>query len=1165
MTQLSLKLLGGFSLLVDAQPVAGIAKTRMQDLLVYLFLHRSHPELRAQVASALWPETNDVQSLKNLRTIYARLRDLLPTTDLLLNAENQSMQWKPDAPIQVDVTRFEACCVQAEVLHRRSASEAAAAFEAALACYTGDLLPGDYSPWVVDARERLRQQWLDAHDVLATLLLAQGEARRALAFAQELVRADPLSEPAHMRRMEALLAMGNRAGALSAYHDCAKQLADELGVDPGAPMQRLYERVLFADEAEDSVRTVTQTAPAALPTLVAVAASHSRLVGRDKSMAWLQEQWAAACQGVPHAALLVGEAGIGKSRLAEQFAHTLSRAGGEVMIARAFPGAQVAYQAIAEWLGSPVVTGRLAQVDLAWRVEASRLAPALLAGVAHAPAPEPLTQAWQTHRFLQGMAEVLLAGCEPSAPRLLVLEDAHWVDADTIAWLPLLFKAAAGRPLMLLLTARLEDAEANEALKTLQESMPRTGEWSEHALMPLDAAETAAVAAELAKETLTLNDLFRLHRESEGNPLFIVEMVRSGFGSGQATAGAATQGDRQVGEALNLPPAVAATLRSRLAQLSEGARSLAECAAVIGREVNYELLAAVSQMDENSLLLRLDELWRRRILREQGGDGYDFSHDKLRQVAYAGMMNARRRALHRRTGEALAARPRAELHAAQIAAHFEAAGNLAPAAEWCRRAADEATKLNATAEAVRLYQHLLEEPLLALLSLAAQYDVRLALGKGLMVLGRVRDAKAKLEAAIEDAARLNDPLRRAWAQYELGVALGSLLEDQEALKQLEAAKALFAEHGDRAGQMKTMQYIGQNQVYFGQYDAASANYAHVVELARETGDAFMLGDTLAEIGWLALDQWRIAEAHELGQQAMPILESIGAKEKATWTALLLAFSSDSDAEDWQWRARALVLAQETESSEPRNWAIDRMGMLLVERGQLVEGLGMILAALDDGLQLDYSNIVAYGAESLGRALARAGFSSEAQAAFRSGIRISRSIEATFLAARIATQHAMHLLEVGDVEGAAAVVAEARATDFLAPPQYFLPELFTFLEVRIKRMQGLLRAEEADVVLGKLLESNLRYEISTEVVYWRWRLLPNASNHSEAVRLLGERYATRPHLRIRQRYAELTGETLAAAPQLPNLATFAPAPLPLETLLAHARESIAALEKYGAPH
>ncbi len=153
-----------------------------------------------------------------------------------------------------------------------------------------------------------------------------------------------------------------------------------------------------------------------------------------------------------------------------------------------------------------------------------------------------------------------------------------------------------------------------------------------------------------------------------------------------------------------MSPKVQAAIESRLAQLSEPARDLAGIAATIGREFTSDVLAYASEADEETLVRSLDELWRRRIVREQGAEAYDFSHDKIREVAYLALSPARRRHLHLRVAHALE-----RLHAhdpgpvsGQLAMHYERAGATGQATTWYVCAAEVAQRLYANVETIRL-------------------------------------------------------------------------------------------------------------------------------------------------------------------------------------------------------------------------------------------------------------------------------------------------------------------------------------------------------------------------------------------------------------------------------------------------------------------------------
>ena len=188
----------------------------------------------------------------------------------------------------------------------------------------------------------------------------------------------------------------------------------------------------------------------------------------------------------------------------------------------------------------------------------------------------------------------------------------------------------------------------------------------------------------------------RLYRETEGNPLFVVETVRAESG-GESPRACPEQGIP------GLPPRAHAVIAGRLAQLSDHAREIAAAAAVIGRAFDLEVLVRLVG-DEEVVARALDELWRKRIVREQGPNAYDFTHDKLRDVAYGETSAPQRRRLHRRVAEALVAAHEKDLDpvSAQIAAHYENAGLSEQAIPHYSRAAVVAQGVYAHDEAIAL-------------------------------------------------------------------------------------------------------------------------------------------------------------------------------------------------------------------------------------------------------------------------------------------------------------------------------------------------------------------------------------------------------------------------------------------------------------------------------
>ncbi len=312
-----------------------------------------------------------------------------------------------------------------------------------------------------------------------------------------------------------------------------------------------------------------------------------------------------------------------------------------------------------------------------------------------------MTEYGQRQRFFEALARAVLGAPQPL---LLLLDDLQWCDRETIEWLHYLLRFDARARMLVVGTARDEELPATHPLRTMLLHL-RSGRvpMTEIALEPLDAAETARLAAHFERHALDEVAALRLFRETQGNPLFVVEMARAGLGSPPASKGSAEQ------TRVELPSRVQAVIESRLAQLSPPAREVAHLGAAIGRGFGLALLLEAGQSSEDTVVRALDELWQRRIVKEIGADQYDFTHDKLREVAYAEIAPPQRRFLHRRIAQALEA-----LHAGAldplsgaIAAHLERAGLDAQAIELYQRAAVVAQRTYANEDAIDLLRRAL--------------------------------------------------------------------------------------------------------------------------------------------------------------------------------------------------------------------------------------------------------------------------------------------------------------------------------------------------------------------------------------------------------------------------------------------------------------------------
>jgi predicted ATPase len=687
---LYIRLLGSFSLASGDEPLDGINSARLQSLFAYLALHRDTPQLRQRLAFLFWPDSGEAQGRNNLRQLLHALRQAAPSLDGVLLADNHTLRWSPDALIHLDVAEFESALTLAETARRQNEPGVLlAALERAVGLYSGDLLPSCYDDWLIPERETVRQRYLSALRQLVHHLEAQRRYVQAIGHARRLVAHDPLDEAAYRDLMRLLTAVGDRAGAARVYHECVAALQRELGIAPSQETHQAY-TALVTESAPLSGRPATLSNPPSL-------------IGRQREWEQIQDAWRQACASGTGFLLVTGEAGIGKSRLTEEFLLAVQRQ--EIITARtrcyAAEGT-LSLAPVADWLRGAGLRASLGKLDAVWLAEVARILPELLSDYPDLPAVEPMSGYGQRQRFFQALARAILIAPQPL---LLLIDDVQWCDRETLEFLHFLLRFDPAARLLIVGAARIEELPAQHALRPLILDLRATTGVTEIALAPLDAAETATLASRLIDGDLEIVTAMRIYHETEGNPLFIVETMRAGLErAGGEEQAHSRVGDPADGAAHGISSKAQAVMASRLAQLSPPARELVALAATIGRAFALDLLTHASGADEETITHALDELWQRRIIREQDTADYDFSHDKLREVAYAEISAPQRRLLHRRIAHSLEAMRPDDLDAvsAQIAAHYDRAGEAERAIPYYERAALVSQRVYANEDAIDL-------------------------------------------------------------------------------------------------------------------------------------------------------------------------------------------------------------------------------------------------------------------------------------------------------------------------------------------------------------------------------------------------------------------------------------------------------------------------------
>src|SRR5579875_2015860 len=485
----------GEQAIVDERTGGGCARSwRAVVLAGFLACHAGLPQQRQRIAGLFWPDSTDAQALTNLRRELHYLRQVLGD-DPSLVVPPRDLCWRDAGTCRVDVRVFDteraAALAAAAAGDDRGAAEHAAA---AVAEYRGDLLPGTDDQWLIGARAQLRRQCVDLCDLICAAQMGAGELDRAADAARRRIQLEPLEETGYRTLMQVLADLGDRAGAISTYHHCASVLERELGVAPDAATRQAFQRLIA--HARPPARPMAasggpaRVGPASVP-----------LVGRSAELSTLQRAWRAAAAGGPGVALVRGSPGVGKTRLVAELAAIARRQGAVVASTQCFGTA-----------------GRLALAPVA-----GRLVPAGGHGE-HGTAPRAMVDAWQRHRFFEGLARALLA---VGRPLLLVLDNLRWCDQETLAFVTFCLGLADDAPLLVAATARGDASGDDPDLAGWIIRMRASGLLSELALGPLEPAGTTQLARAVCGRPLTAAAAELLHATTGGFPLLVIEAARS--------------------------------------------------------------------------------------------------------------------------------------------------------------------------------------------------------------------------------------------------------------------------------------------------------------------------------------------------------------------------------------------------------------------------------------------------------------------------------------------------------------------------------------------------------------------------------------------------------------------------------------------------------------
>lgn len=717
--------------MADGLAITGVNSERLQALLTFIVLHRDALQLRQRVAVHLWPDATDTDAKANLRRRLHELKQLIPGIDRWLRVEPKTIQWIQDENCWLDVAEFEiAIAASLPPPHSPTPpSSPTQALEQAAKLYQGDLLPSCYDDWIVSYREQLRQQAIAGLDRLVTLLTTQGNAPTAIRYAQQLQRIDPLYEPTYCHLMRLHVQQGDRASALRVYHQCMMMLRKELGVNPSPMTRQIYEELLALEDAPQQPTCVAIVHPTNLPLLQStvnpvLTTSELPLIGREAEWATIQ-QWVLDGQNRTHRdlLLLLGEPGIGKTRLLEELATTLQATGGYVLWGRGFEAEMLRPYGV--WMNAFQAVG------------ATEFLHELRALMLNADSSATLNR-----ERLFDMTAQFLGQLGETAPVLVVLDDMQWLDETSIAFLHYIVRLLSQQcPILFACAARKQEIQMNPPAYKLIQALHRGHRLRSVELAPLDRQHTL----DLAQAVGYTADDDQIFTNSGGNPLFALEIARTQAKSDEASA-----------DTLEM------LIQGRLMQLDEATRDLVPWIAALGRSFNPTILAQVMDLPLPQLLKAIEQLEQHSVIRPgrtiEEENLYDFAHDIVRQVAYQQFSEPRRRLIHTHIAQTLnkVASPTTQL-IDDVAHHADLGSDHELAASASLMAAERCLRIFAYAEASELIQRGIRH--CQYLEMATRVRLQAGLLKASVKAGvpkdRVVTLQQQLQQLIQEAAALH--------------------------------------------------------------------------------------------------------------------------------------------------------------------------------------------------------------------------------------------------------------------------------------------------------------------------------------------------------------------------------------------------------------------------
>jgi DNA-binding SARP family transcriptional activator len=800
--------------------VLDLGGQKQRALLAVLLLHANEVVSSDRLIEALWQEGPPDTAPKALQVYVSQLRKLLGRERLQTKAPGYLLRVDEG---ELDLARFRALRAE-ERPHE------------ALSIWRGPPL-GDfaYQRFAQAEIARLEEQRLACVEERVERDLAAGLHPDLVGELEALVVESPLRERLRRQLMLALYRSGRQAEALEAYQEARRALVDELGIEPSRELRELNQAILNQDPALDLVASRAPERDAA----------RGAFVGREGELAELISGLEDAIAGHGRLFLLVGEPGIGKSRLADELIVRAWSRGARVLVGRCWEaGGAPAYwpwvQSMRTYLHEIEIETLRRQLG-AGAVDLAQLLPELRDLFSDLGEPSSFDAESARFRLFEAVAGFLTRAAE-ARPLVLVLDDLHAADEPSLLLLQFLTRELGSSRILVLGACRDVDPTPTDPLTATLTELSREPVTKSMALTGLSEQDVARFIELTSGEAPTDEFVATIHDDTEGNPLFVGEIIRM-----LAAEGRLANAD---GPPLAIPQSVRDVIARRLRHLTEECNRILVLASVLGREFALDALATLASITEDELLETLDEAMTARVVSDLPGNPgrLRFAHLLIRDTLYEGLTTARRVRLHRLAVEALEALYRDEPghHLAELANHSIAGSEFDKGLRYARRAANRTLALLAYEEAARLYETALDAlDLSAPADESTRCELLLSLGEAEIRAGNSPAAKKAFLDAAEIARRLglSRGLAQAAAGYGGRLLYGRAGDDDKLVPLLEDGLAAL---GDEDIELRTRLLARLAGALRDEHsrDRRDALSQEAVELARRTGNDIALAYAL---------------------------------------------------------------------------------------------------------------------------------------------------------------------------------------------------------------------------------------------------------------------------------------------------------------------------------